>query len=130
LRTTFRWKAGGLDDIDGPEDWEFRTAADDTAEDLYEFYDGAVERSRARIDAAVADGGLDQLVHVSDDGGNRASLRRLVCDLAEEYGRHTGDADLLWRPSTAWWGRTRRPTGVPDPVDARDLGALPSPRRP
>ena len=26
---------------------------------------------------------------------NHASLRRLVCDLIEEYGRHTGHADLL-----------------------------------
>jgi hypothetical protein len=24
-----------------------------------------------------------------------ANLRRLVCDLIEEYGRHTGHADLL-----------------------------------
>ena len=27
--------------------------------------------------------------------GQHASLRRLVCDLIEEYGRHTGHADLL-----------------------------------
>ncbi len=27
--------------------------------------------------------------------GDHASLRRLVCDLIEEYGRHTGHADLL-----------------------------------
>ena len=27
--------------------------------------------------------------------GGGASLRRLVCDLIEEYGRHTGHADLL-----------------------------------
>ena len=27
--------------------------------------------------------------------GRHASLRRLVCDLVEEYGRHTGHADLL-----------------------------------
>jgi len=27
--------------------------------------------------------------------GERASLRRLVFDLVEEYGRHTGHADLL-----------------------------------
>ena len=26
---------------------------------------------------------------------NHASLRRLLCDLIEEYGRHTGHADLL-----------------------------------
>ena len=45
--------------------------------------------------AALADGGLDQLVHVSWPDGRHASLRRLVCDLIEEYGRHTGQADLL-----------------------------------
>jgi hypothetical protein len=44
---------------------------------------------------ALADGGLDQLVHVSGPDGRHASLRRLVCDLIEEYGRHTGHADLL-----------------------------------
>ena len=48
-----------------------------------------------RLDAALADGGLDQLVHVSWPDGRHASLRRLVCDLIEEYGRHTGHADLL-----------------------------------
>ena len=42
-----------------------------------------------------ADGGPDQLIHVSDGEGNHASLRRLLCDLLEEYGRHTGHADLL-----------------------------------
>lgn len=141
LRTTFRWKAGGLDAAglqarigasaltlggllkhlaavedytfavklrgepiggpweglghDGSNDWEFRTAADDSPEELYALWDGAVERSRARLEAALADGGLDQLVDVSWPDGRRASLRRLVCDLIEEYGRHTGHADLL-----------------------------------
>lgn len=45
--------------------------------------------------AAAADGGLDQLVHVSGSDGRHTSLRRLLCDLIEEYGRHTGHADLL-----------------------------------
>ena len=45
--------------------------------------------------AALADGGLDQLVHIGGPDGQHASLRRLVCDLIEEYGRHTGHADLL-----------------------------------
>ncbi|MCO1579498.1 DinB family protein [Crossiella sp. SN42] len=82
---------------DGGNDWEhtFTSAADDTPEQLYTLWDGAVERSRARLDAALADGGLDQLVHVSCPDGRRANLRRLVCDLIEEYGRHTGHADLL-----------------------------------
>ncbi|WP_084957042.1 DUF664 domain-containing protein [Thermoactinospora rubra] len=77
------------------EDWPFTSAADDAPEQLYALWDGAVERSRARLGAALADGGLDQLVHVSWPDGRRASLRRLVCDLIEEYGRHTGHADLL-----------------------------------
>ncbi|HEV8056247.1 MAG TPA: DUF664 domain-containing protein [Nocardioidaceae bacterium] len=63
-------------------------------EQLYALWDGAVERSRAKLDAALADSGLDQLVHVSWPEG-RPSLRRLLCDLIEEYGRHTGHADLL-----------------------------------
>ena len=76
-------------------DWEFTSAADDTPEQLYALWDGAVTRSRTRLAAALADGGLDQLVHVSGPDGRHASLRRLVCDLIEEYGRHTGHADLL-----------------------------------
>lgn len=82
-------------DWDTDQDWEFTSAANDTAEQLYTLWDGAVERSRARLDAALADGGLDQLVHVSAPDGRYASLRRLVCDLIEEYGRHTGHADLI-----------------------------------
>jgi hypothetical protein len=76
-------------------DWVFTSAADDTPEELYALWDGAVARSRARLQAAVADGGLDQLVHMAAPDGRQASLRRLVCDLIEEYGRHTGHADLL-----------------------------------
>ena len=79
----------------GDNDWEFGTAADDSPEQLYALWDGAVERSRARLDAALANGGLDQLAHVSWPDGRHASVRRLVCDLIEEYGRHTGHADLL-----------------------------------
>jgi Protein of unknown function (DUF664) len=80
---------------DTDPDWDFNSAADDTPEQLYELWDNAIERSRARLDAALADGGLDQLVHLSYPDGRRVSLRRLVCDLIEEYGRHTGHTDLL-----------------------------------
>ncbi|HEY1343708.1 MAG TPA: DUF664 domain-containing protein [Streptosporangiaceae bacterium] len=86
------WDPTGRDD-DG--DWEFTSAAGDAPEQLYALWDGAVERSRARLATALADGGLGQLVHVSAPDGRHASLRRLVCDLIEEYGRHTGHADLL-----------------------------------
>ncbi len=88
------WDAAGWDRSD--DDWEFTSAADDTPDRLYAFFDDAVERSRARLSAALQDGGLDMLVFgASDSDGQHASLRRLVCDLIEEYGRHTGHADLL-----------------------------------
>jgi hypothetical protein len=80
---------------DGSTDWEFTSAAGDTPAQLYELWDSTVERSRSKLSAALAEGGLGQLVHVSAPDGQHASLRRLVCDLIEEYGRHTGHADLL-----------------------------------
>jgi uncharacterized damage-inducible protein DinB len=141
LRTTFRWKADGLDaaglqarvgastltlggllkhlaavedftftrklsgepigapwdtnGYDGTNAWEIDSAAKDAPEELYALWDGAVARSRARLAAALAAGGLDQLVHTDWPDGRQVNLRRLVCDLIEEYGRHTGHADLL-----------------------------------
>jgi hypothetical protein len=141
LRTTFRWKADGLDDRglrttvgastltmgsllkhlafveafhsnltlagrspgppwetvdwDAHPGWDFSSAADDSAEALYALYDDAVAAARSVFATAVAEGGLDQVVHAADDEGRHASLRRLVFDLVEEYGRHTGHADLL-----------------------------------
>ncbi|WP_101951435.1 DUF664 domain-containing protein [Mycobacterium sp. 3519A] len=80
---------------DGTDDWEFTSAASDTPEQLYKLWDDAVQRSRTRLDAALAGGGLDQRVHLTAPNGQHASLRRLLCDLIEEYGRHTGHADLL-----------------------------------
>lgn len=80
---------------DGSNDWEFSSAATDTPYELYLLWDRAVERSRRRFDAAMAKGGLDQLVHAAWADGRRASLRRLVFDLIEEYGRHAGHADLI-----------------------------------
>jgi len=82
-------------DWDGTTDWDFESAADDTPEELYALYDGAVDRARARVGAALADGGLDQSVHAADEAGMHANLRRLLFDLLEEYGRHTGHADLI-----------------------------------
>lgn len=81
--------------LTGENDWEFSSAADDTPEQLYAIYDSAVLRARDRVATALAEGGLDQSVHVSGPDGQHASLRRLLFDLVEEYGRHTGHADLI-----------------------------------
>jgi uncharacterized damage-inducible protein DinB len=141
LRTTFRWKADGLDAAglrtrigasaltlggllkhlalvedhvsatkltgeplgppwgatagEGEQACEFTSAGRDTPEHLYALWDGAVARSRARFAAALANGGLGQHAHAAAADGRHASVRRLLCDLIEEYGRHTGHADLL-----------------------------------
>jgi hypothetical protein len=87
------WVDIGWDGTD--DEWEFTTARDDSPEQLYALWDDAVARSRSRLSAALAEGGLDQLTRDSGSDGAHASLRRLVCDLIEEYGRHTGHADLL-----------------------------------
>ena len=76
-------------------DWPFASAAGDSPDQLYALWDDAVERSRGRLAAALADGGLDQLADIFGPDGRHASLRRLLFDLVEEYGRHTGHADLL-----------------------------------
>jgi hypothetical protein len=82
-------------DWDHDEDWEFTSAADDDPGRLYELYDGAVARARDRIGAALAEHGLDMAVAAHNDAGEHANLRRLLCDMVEEYGRHTGQADLI-----------------------------------
>ncbi|HEX8973283.1 DUF664 domain-containing protein [Oryzihumus sp.] len=82
-------------DWDADPDWEFTSAAQDSPAELYALYDAAAQRSRDRLAAALDDGGLDQLIDMSWPDGRRASLRRMLCDLLEEYGRHTGHADLL-----------------------------------
>jgi len=79
---------------DGPE-WEFRYAPTAEPEQLYRLWDESVARSRERLATALAEAGPDQVTALTGGDGERASLRRLLCDLIEEYGRHTGHADLL-----------------------------------
>ena len=83
-------------DWDADPDWEFRTAADDSPEQLRALFDAAVEQSRRNIDEALADGGLDQLSVTLDRKENqRFSLRWILLHLIEEYARHNGHADYL-----------------------------------
>jgi hypothetical protein len=86
------WTENGWRD---DNDWEFNSAVDNTPEELYALWDDAVERAHQGLAAALADGGLDQPAQISWPDGRHPSLRRLVCDLIEEYGRHTGHADLI-----------------------------------
>jgi hypothetical protein len=45
-------------DWDADPDWEWHSATDDTPDQLYALWDGAVERARARLASALAEGGL------------------------------------------------------------------------
>lgn len=80
---------------DDDEDWDFFSAAQDSPEKLYDLWDQQVARSRERLAAALADGGLDRPAALAWPDGRRATVRRLLFDMLEEYGRHTGHADLL-----------------------------------
>ncbi|MGC0273239.1 DUF664 domain-containing protein [Pseudactinotalea sp. Z1739] len=85
----------GMVDFDGsPHDYMFSTDGMEPAE-LYGVWDVAVRRSDQRLQAALEQQGLDQRVALGADEGLEVSLRRLLYDLVEEYGRHTGHADLL-----------------------------------
>jgi len=76
-------------------DWEWRTAADDTPEQLRALWDDAVRRSRQRVAAALGDGGLDRLAVRTWPDGRSPSLRWILLHMIEEYARHNGHADLL-----------------------------------
>ena len=76
-------------------DWEWRTAADDTPEQLFALWEGAVERSRALVADALADGGLDRLARRRGADGFAPSLRWILLHMIEEYARHDGHADLI-----------------------------------
>lgn len=77
-------------------DWAWRSAADDTPEELYALWRGAVAHSRAAMAKALAEGGLDQPAKfTASPSGESPNLRRIVVDLHDEYARHVGHADLL-----------------------------------
>ena len=77
------------------QDWEFESAANDSPEELSALFDTAVARSRAAVVEIDARGGLEADASVTDPDGSPVNIRRVVMDLIEEYGRHTGHADIL-----------------------------------
>jgi hypothetical protein len=82
-------------DWDADPNWEWRTAAEDSPEQLYQLWESAVARSRAAVAEALTGGGLEQMARFSWPGGRSPSLRRILIDLIEEYARHVGHADLI-----------------------------------
>jgi uncharacterized damage-inducible protein DinB len=99
----FTWKLLGEDpgppltsvDWDVDPDWEWRTAAEDSPEELYAQWEQSVARSRANLADALADGDAGRPTQFTWPDGRTPSIRRLLVDMIEEYARHTGHADLL-----------------------------------
>jgi uncharacterized damage-inducible protein DinB len=84
---TVDWKAD--------PDWDWRTAVEDSPEQLHALWQDAMARSRTLLADALAGGGLDQLARRSWPDGRAPSLRWILCHMIEEYARHIGHADLL-----------------------------------
>src|SRR5262249_22758567 len=82
-------------DWDADPDWEWHSAAEATPEQLRPLGQGPVPRSRSAVSEALAGGGVDQLAHYTSPDGRSPSLRRILIDMIEEYGRHVGHADLI-----------------------------------
>jgi uncharacterized damage-inducible protein DinB len=82
-------------DWESDPNWEWRTAADDTPEQLRAQWDKSVAYANAMIDDALRDGGVDQLAQRKWPDGRAPSLRWIFCHMIEEYARHNGHADLI-----------------------------------
>ena len=76
-------------------DWEWRTAAGDSPEQLRALWDGAISVSRQLVAEALTTGGLDQRAKRTWADGRAPSLRWIICHMIEEYARHNGHADLI-----------------------------------
>ena len=83
-------------DWDADPDWEFRTAADDSPDELRQLLDEAIAAADANIRRVLDAGGPDALsVRESRREEGRFSLRWILLHMIEEYARHNGHADLI-----------------------------------
>jgi hypothetical protein len=91
-------------------EWVFSSADLDSAESLYDLWRQAVRRSRKAVREALDRGGPGMTYEC---GGHEATVRRLLVDMIEEYGRHTGQADLLREAIDGRVGEDPPGTAVP-----------------
>lgn len=82
-------------DREADPDWVWRSAQEDSPEELVALWRTAVTRSRAVVDRTLATGGMASVGSYQTSDGGPVSLRRFVADLIEEYARHVGHADII-----------------------------------
>jgi hypothetical protein len=68
--------------MDEDDNWEWTSAGDDSPEELRTLWLQSVARSEAAIDEALADGGLDRRLAISDRDPS-PNLRRVLVDMIE-----------------------------------------------
>lgn len=79
-------------DVDADPEWEFRTALEQSGDELRRLYRDACERSRAVV-AASADPAQPSANPTRD--GTHPPLRWVLGHMIEETARHAGHADLI-----------------------------------
>lgn len=82
-------------DFDADPDWEWRTGALDSAENVYALWRDAVRRSREIVADVIDERGLDGPASFTWPDGRTPTVRAMLLDMIEEYARHTGHADIL-----------------------------------
>ena len=80
---------------DADPDWEWHSAAADSAETLHALWGDAVSHSRDLLAETLVAGGLDQLARRHLPDGRTPTARWIVMHMIEEYARHNGHADLI-----------------------------------
>ena len=87
--------AGAPTDLD--PDWEWNSAAEDSAAALLALWSASTERSRRVVRDRLAAGEQQALDgrHSAWGGQGRVSLRWVLVHMIEEYARHNGHADLI-----------------------------------
>lgn len=82
-------------DFDADPDWEWRTGALDSPDDVYALWRAAVDRSRELVSEVIKERGIDGPASFTWPDGRTPSVRDMLLDMIEEYARHTGHADIL-----------------------------------
>jgi uncharacterized damage-inducible protein DinB len=82
-------------DFDADPDWEWRTGALESPQEVYAVWRDAVGRSRNVVADVIAERGLDGPASFTWPDGRTPTVRAMLLDMIEEYARHTGHADIL-----------------------------------
>jgi len=76
-------------------DWEWTSAAEDSADTLRRLWSAQCDASRRNVAEFLSRGGVDQPALRLWDRGEQPSLRWIMLHMIEEYARHNGHADIL-----------------------------------